>query len=165
MNTSELECLLTKVLIGTNTVSLGVRAADQLPDVWPVESVCIVNTDNADKPGEHWVVYYHSQSALEFFDSYGLPPSAYPNLTILNVLYYNPISLQSIGSSVCGHYCIFYVYFRARTNHSRNVINKILSLCAGLSPRERDRIVRDFVQYSLKRIRCPTGAQCCVARK
>ena len=80
---------------------------------------CIVNTDPSNKPGTHWVAFFMEKSnkqissTLEFFDSYGLHPSAYSfNVTNFNIIY-NKETLQSISSNVCGHYCMLYLYLRS----------------------------------------------------
>ena len=38
----------------------------------------VVNTDDSDQPGKHWLVVYISDDAYGFFDSYGRPPSSFP---------------------------------------------------------------------------------------
>lgn len=120
---------------------------------------CIVNSDPSDKPGTHWVAFFMNKSQqiednrpiLEFFDSYGLPPSTYSFDHIssaFNVLS-NKYSLQSYSSTVCGHYCLFYLYLRSLVFHStiasslsvleahNNVIEAIHRL--GASPLQRDK--------------------------
>lgn len=87
----------------------------------------IVNTDPSYEPGTHWVAFFLDSSVepnvLEFFDSYGLPPTAYdlklPSFTH-SLLLVNQSTLQSYSSSVCGHYCLLYLYLRtlAFTQHS-----------------------------------------------
>ena len=34
----------------------------------------IINTDNSDMPGEHWVAIFKNNNKVEYFDSFGLPP-------------------------------------------------------------------------------------------
>lgn len=98
-------------------VFVGVYSKDKIPNVsnLPVRNfpLCFVaNTDDSSKPGEHWVAYYYrSNSAGDFFDSYSLPPDAYilPSTLITS---HNTRQVQSFQSTVCGHYCIFYLIQR-----------------------------------------------------
>src|SRR6266571_4560668 len=67
----------------------------------------VINTDNADEPGEHWVALYIDENNIaEYLDSFGFPPfkKIYEFLEIQNVenLIYNNYQLQSNFSSVCG---------------------------------------------------------------
>jgi len=104
---------------------LGVFSADRLPTLERVASrrPCglIVNTDPADKPGTHWVaMYYGDDDTDEFFDSYGETVASYnrPWLEHLNPGYtYSTRALQGDKTSVCGHYCVFYLQqkFRGKT--------------------------------------------------
>ena len=115
MNTNQIHEVLTK-LIPKQVNFLGVFAQNQIPLIDSSFSfpLCFVsNTHPSGKPGEHWVAfYYNSPSALQFFDSYGLPPSIYGFTH--KPLRINTKSLQSIDSDVCGQYCIFYLYHRSR---------------------------------------------------
>ena len=51
----------------------GVFACDQLPKQYmPRPSALVINTDPADKPGQHWVAIYITRDGVgEYFDSYG----------------------------------------------------------------------------------------------
>ena len=73
----------------------------------------IVNTDNSDQPGTHWVVVYFSESGNSYyFDSYGLPPLHEEITQFLNQNSVKPWTsnhqrVQSLFSSLCGMYCVF----------------------------------------------------------
>jgi len=102
----------------TNSLYLGVFSADNIP----IDHLAnqkktvyfILNSDPSSSPGTHWLACVKPPgSILEFFDSYGNPPSFYhlsfpSNLSILH----NQDPLQSVYSSVCGQYCIYFLYFR-----------------------------------------------------
>ena len=94
---------------------LGVFAADELPllqDV-PRPSGLIVNSDPSHKPGTHWMaIYYGKDGQDEFFDSYGKSPTSYVRAwqNHLNPGYeYSSKILQGDDTTVCGHYCVFYL--------------------------------------------------------
>lgn len=52
----------------------GVFVRDELP-VKPGENECgILNLDDSDGKGTHWVFWYKTGNVKIYFDSYGLPP-------------------------------------------------------------------------------------------
>lgn len=76
----------------------------------------IVNTDPSYKSGEHWVAFYfESNSSIpEYFDSYGLPPTVLSFYDILPHIYKClDVALQSLFSTVCGYYCLYYLKSRS----------------------------------------------------
>ena len=81
-------------------------------------SICFVlNTDPSTQKGTHWTACYVTYSPhvaepqVEFFDSYGLPPSVY-NFNLPSTTISNSICLQADTSSVCGAYCILFLALR-----------------------------------------------------
>ena len=99
----------------------GVYPVDGLPLEKTIRTpACfIVNTDKASGPGEHWqAVYIGADRKGEFFDSYGLPPTDPLMLRFLkrHCLYYahNDRLLQTLTSSYCGYYCIYFVMMKAQ---------------------------------------------------
>ena len=86
----------------------------------------IINTHPRGMPGEHWLALYFNSytQRLEYFDSFGLPVSAFPvvcsELSRRNLIYLiveaNSMNrrLQSVDSTVCGHYCALFLYVRSR---------------------------------------------------
>lgn len=85
--------------------------------------MCLVsNTDSPTGSGKHWIAYWvEPNGKIEFFDSYGDPPTYYAFGTPCNI--YNDHSLQSLNSKVCGEYCIFYLLSRARGNSMWSIAN------------------------------------------
>jgi hypothetical protein len=99
----------------------------------------ILNTHTHDKPGEHWLAFFYNcnTNMLEYFDSFGLELGAYAsvhssldecNLLTLTTTVNTSGMLQSPYSTVCGQYCMMYLYWRSRhyniqpTHFSRNVM-------------------------------------------
>jgi hypothetical protein len=113
-------------------------------------SCCFVlNTDPSYAPGEHWLAFYYNYNThkLEYFDSFGFPVSMYPHVNaalIANCLSSICVpanssgSLQSVQSTVCGHYCVLYLYWRARhaSELPSSFARSLLSSCVG--PEQRD---------------------------
>ena len=132
MNTTQLDSILSGVVKSNSafksnstrrcsvstTLYLGVFSADNIPLEHLSNQVktvyFVLNSDLSTSPGTHWLACVKAPgSILEFFDSYGNPPSYY-HLSFpakLKILY-NHDPLQSIFSSVCGQYCIYFLYLR-----------------------------------------------------
>ena len=104
MNNLQLEEILTRLLPRCQVNFLGVFALDTIPDLNSLSTpFCFVsNTHPSSKPGEHWVAFFNSTNSLEFFDSYGLPPSIYGFTLHPNSQSHQ--TLQSLESNVCGQY-------------------------------------------------------------
>lgn len=87
----------------------GVFMRDNLPkQIWGNETG-IVNLDNSNGPGTHWVCYKKLNNTVYYFDSFGnLPPPLELQTYFSNVknVFYNYDRLQDYNSSVCGHLCL-----------------------------------------------------------
>lgn len=150
MNGEELDRILKRA-IGAKYV--GVFAADEIQSILSSRrgdsssSFCfLANTDLSNEPGEHWVAFFVvSNCTLEFFDSYGEHPYTYfPHLqltTHFTNLLYNNQKLQKLNSTVCAHYCLYYLYLRVVMNKSLHSIVNSLSLYRTPHP---DKIVKSF---------------------
>jgi hypothetical protein len=187
MNTSELICLLSRALRNTSCRFLGVFAADEAPTELPHNSdfypcAFVINTDVASEPGHHWVACYVSSpnSVVEFFDSYGNPSTAYPNLRLTTmsrlIRRASSVSFQSSRSLVCGHYCVFYLCKRTSGWSAKSITNVLMRFAATRStrlPYPQDRLVRRFVRNLRSSLPCTqcclrthlcTGNQCCTRK-
>lgn len=95
----------------------GVFAADCLPPV-KKEAAFIVNTDTHDKKGSHWLaMFIQDEDTLEFFDSFGFPPSIYQPFISeyagqFKHVKWNESVFQSKTSNVCGQYCTYFLLKR-----------------------------------------------------
>jgi len=157
MRTEEIVSILER-LIPRRHNFLGVFAADEIPRVTSFPSCCVLNTDPARLPGTHWVAaYYYSRRSVEFFDSYGMHPIAYKLL--FHPTNWNRIPLQSIRSSLCGQYCIYYLYHRAR-GYS---LNRIVHDFSPSQPLANDRkVYRWFRSHAPRPLprRCTNSQKC-----
>ena len=110
----------------TRSQFCGVFAANELPYQLPY-SLAIVNCCNADREGIHWLaICQEDDDTLEFFDSFGLPPDMYnltENLPETTAISYNSRQLQSYYSEVCGHYCLYYCYFKVRGYRMSDIVS------------------------------------------
>ena len=119
MKTDTLDFILQHVLRKTHVIFLGVFARDQIPSLNSIKfpSCFVSNTDPCTSPGSHCVAFYlNSPNDIEFFCSYGMHPSVY-GFTI-PITHYNTTQFQSFDSNVCGHYCIYFLYVRSRSNQA-----------------------------------------------
>lgn len=105
---------------------------------------CIVNTDPSSKPGKHWVAFFRSSHGkLEFFDSYGRPPNhfGFPigvNMLDASCCEYNSLTLQADNTSVCGQYCILFLFLRCllaiRSNNAQTLSSSTSNYPSSNSP-------------------------------
>ena len=81
---------------------------------------------------------------MEYFDSYGLPPTEYEFVRFLQSRAaswrYNGMQCQAVTSDTCGHHCLFFLWHRC---HGLT-FTEILHLF-GPDPDQNDAMVRAFV--------------------
>lgn len=110
MNTLQLLESLHKIPAHT-----GVFPSDRIPKIWTKPSAYIFNTRPHSHPGEHWTAMFVNRDGRGiFFDSFGEPPSIPEYLQRIRkntTLYvYNKKQLQSLDSTVCGEFCVFFLH-------------------------------------------------------
>ena len=124
MNTGQIENLLRSDCKLSLTFD-GVYASDRIPSMTGITTELVVNEDPSSKPGSHWVAIRIENQNAEYFDSYGRPPSVVNIVNFLNrnskSWTFNTKELQALGSSVCGHYCVWFLSQRARGKTMRDV--------------------------------------------
>lgn len=141
MNTSQLRRILQTDVMASDLYR-GIYAMDTLPDCTP--GYYIINTDDQDEPGEHWLAVFNDHGHIEYFDSFGRPPLDKRLETFLGKTYkYNDIPLQLLFSNACGFYCVYYILHRCR-GYSMEEIIHILKRSDG------DFIVKDYLYRHYK---------------
>ena len=146
LHAGEIECLVSRLL--DNVRWPGVFARDELPDFTrEIRPWCLIlNTDPKDQPGTHWLALYApSAGNIELFDSFGFSPSMY-SLDFLDPLH-SSLSIQSPSTSVCGHYCIVYIYLRSHNY----LLDDIVHLLTDIS--NRDEWVKHYIYNMQIRLR------------
>ena len=129
----------------------GVLPKDLVP-MRPVRpSLFIVNQDTSDKNGSHCiVVFLGGEGELgEYFDPLGKEPDTdFKNyLTLQSRGYmFNTQRCQNYLSNLCGHYCLFYCYFKARGRS----MGTILNMFDKQNLYYNDQLVFHFYQYMSK---------------
>lgn len=91
----------------------GVFMRDKLPKT-PRKIECgIINLDNYDGPGTHWVSYYKNESSTIYFDSFGnlQPPWEFVKyIGSKSKIIYNHKQYQTYNTFNCGHLCLEFLY-------------------------------------------------------
>ena len=104
--------VIDRVLKKRCAIYHGVFACNELPDTVLRPSAIVVNTDPADRPGQHWIcIYFDEDGHGEYFDSFGLRPKSMFERYMNNhciAWTFNKKQMQSLVSRFCGHYCIWY---------------------------------------------------------
>lgn len=75
----------------------------------------VVNMDNSNLPGSHWVaIFVPSRHTIFYYDSFGVSPSnrhIREFLRRFSNVHVNPTTFQSLVSDVCGYYVMYFLYF------------------------------------------------------
>ncbi len=86
------------------------------------KSCYIVNMDNANGGGTHWISIYISGLNGFYFDSF----SAMPPKNIINFFKrykirwnYNKQQIQDLDSSSCGYFCVYFLYFMNKNDNNK----------------------------------------------
>jgi hypothetical protein len=123
----------------------GVYAADTIPSVlnWP--ALLVANTDVQTLPGSHWVAFHIDSSGhCEFFDSFGNQPIISEHRRFLvqtcKSWSHNNMPLQGFTSTVCGHYCVMFLAYKARGLS----MESFLSLFESNQPSFNDKLVNQM---------------------
>ena len=94
---------------------IGTYSKDNVPLLKNNEST-IINLQNSDKNGSHWVSYKKIDNKIFYFDSYAITyipdiiKNQYPNHKFICNIY----RIQSIDSNPCGRFCILFIKFNIK---------------------------------------------------
>lgn len=87
----------------------GVFMRNDLPKSGPRRrEAAIVNLDDKDGPGTHWVAYRKIDNKVDYFDSFGnlRPPSDLVKYLGVGSVNYNHERYQDYDTFECGHLCL-----------------------------------------------------------
>lgn len=123
---------------------LGVYPADRLPQRVSLPCAIIVNMDKSTNPGSHWVAIYIDKHGVgEFFCSFGNPPINSHHFKFIkrNSLHwtFNKTKLQCFSSTVCGQYCIFYLFCKIRGFSLKHILSYFSKECL-----KNDTLIKTF---------------------
>ena len=129
MNSKEFD----KYFVKTSGIWSGAQPANfilQFPFQGP--NVIILNTDESDGRGLHWVALYVPYSGpLEFFDSLGESPESYHDyfrdwLVASGRSYMrNEYRYQDYGTDTCGEFCVYYGVKRLRGEPMPEIVHSL----------------------------------------
>lgn len=113
MDTEELQLCMKKI---SPLIESNVFPANRIPVIVNLPVYIISNLDPDSKPGSHWVAIHIDINGIgEYFDSFGRKPSGYHKLflkTNAKKWYHNHMSIQNQLTSVCGEYCLVYIFYK-----------------------------------------------------
>ena len=139
MNTIQLNTILEQDRY-VGSIFRGVYPIDQLPTIR--DGAYVINTAPHNHEGLHWLAILIKNDNIEYFDSYGgEPPAKLLRWGKKKQWTINPVQLQSPLTSVCGQYCIYYLFHRARGIDLRILLNDF-----GSDVDDNDKLVYDFVE-------------------
>ena len=108
------------------------------------QSFIVANLDPSYMQGSHWVALCISPSkycADEYFDSYGEEPPASIKKYLKERYIFQKQQLQSFTSTVCGQWCIYYIWQRCNGLSMKDIILKFKDN----SPEENDKYINYIV--------------------
>ena len=103
----------------------GVFVRDQLPEETRSKECGILNLDDSDGRGTHWVSWYKKGNLKIHFDSYGLPPPVELINYLKSPVYYNSERVQPDGAVICGHLCLYILKRLSDGFNFQEVINSL----------------------------------------
>lgn len=127
MDTKTINNLLGKHFL-TRQFYLGCYPADKLPRIHQTPASIVINEDESDEPGSHWVgIFVKSKECAYYFDSFGMPPAPLIEKYLKNFprIVSNRHVFQSPDSTVCGHYVVYFI-FMASVGYSMHSIKRNL---------------------------------------
>jgi hypothetical protein len=103
----------------------GVFVRDQLPEKTRDKECGILNLDDSNGRGTHWVSWYKKGNLKIHFDSYGLPPPVEMINYLKSPVYYNSERVQPDGLVICGHLCLYILKKLSDGFNFQDVINSL----------------------------------------
>lgn len=91
----------------------------------------IINLENSDSGGSHWVAYYNGADfdRVEYFDSFGVIPHPLVERYLTSSkkpLAYSTVQYQHMSSILCGWFCLLFINERFRGTHPWRILCNIL---------------------------------------
>ena len=103
----------------------GIYSRDGLPHA--IRKECgIINLDDIQGPGTHWVCYRNLDNVVEYFDPFGLimPKEALVYFrTSEKQIIYSMDEIQNRNTVLCGYWCLYYLFERQKGKSILDVIH------------------------------------------
>ena len=103
---------------------IGTYSKDNCPVLKNNQST-IINLQDSDKKGSHWVSYKKIGNKMFYFDSYGVAytPDIIKNQYANHKFICNIYRIQSMDSNQCGRFCILFVRGNIKNENDFNNIS------------------------------------------
>lgn len=118
----------------TKKYFINVFPSDMLPNKITRFPACFIsNIDPSYLEGSHWVSFYiPSADRVEFFDSYGHPPDFFQGpisdfASRYSQVIYNPLTLQTNVTAVCGQYALFFLICKCRGESMKKFLSRFVT--------------------------------------
>lgn len=152
MNSLRIEQVLEESITPEKARFEGVFAKDQVPNpntLTHFPCCYIANSDPSTEKGTHWLAFFypHSRDQCEFFDSYGLALDNYGFGECAEIVKSSIMPIQSLASSTCGEFCIYYLNKRSVGHTFDSIVNSF----SQLNKRANDFRVRKHVSSLVPR--------------
>lgn len=103
----------------------GVFSRNVLPKK-PLKTECgILNFDDSNGNGTHWVAWYKYGNKKYYFDSFGVQPPLELMDYLKKPVYYNSLQIQPMGTVVCGHLCLYVLKKLSKGKNLQDVVNTL----------------------------------------
>ena len=152
LNAGQIIRLLRKIP-STKNIFKGVATRDlkyRVPKKNHKKPQAFIQNTGYIKRGVHWILIFFSEESSLVFDSFGRAPKVlFLESSVIQPykpITYNPYKLQSPKSLVCGHYCIFFLYYLSQQKKIEQ-INRLFSE----NRLDNDKLVFKFVQALAKK--------------
>ena len=105
---------------------MGCFSKDQIKLIGDNKSM-IINLQDSNQPGSHWIVLKRVKNSIFIFDSFGtgyLPVGIFKVFKYLKIIT-NIYRIQDISSNLCGMFCVSFILYDIK---NKNDFIKILTL-------------------------------------
>ena len=95
----------------------GTFALDEFPSSIPSGRIYVINLDNSNQEGSHWVQVGTLDAVISYFDSFGRPPPLKILKTLADngeIVLYSDVPIQSPLSQACGYHVLTVSLLQAR---------------------------------------------------
>jgi len=82
----------------------------------------IMNIDQSNSSGTHWVAVNIVRGTTYYFDSFGLPPTKEIKGYCKEPRFYNSFMFQKPNEVICGHLCLYFLYSMRECNKDFNTV-------------------------------------------
>ena len=82
----------------------------------------IMNIDDSNLLGTHWIAVNVVGSTTYYFDSFGLQPTEEIKGYCKEPRYYNSFVFQKPNEVICGHLCLYFLYRMRKCNTDFNTV-------------------------------------------